>query len=283
MKLKNFLAMMAIALCAVACSDDDEKTEDVNLAQEVAGTYNGYTSAAFTYSPTPTVTPKETVKVTDKGDSKVDITLTSATWGEYKLTDVPVTLSGSTYSMSGSGNVTIGGYNGGGSSEYPFELKGTIDAAKEEVSFVVTLNIMGGTTITFTEGDAPVAAVLAGTYNGNLELSVAGSSQGDPVESSVKMEAAEDGSLTMTLAGFAAMGGMQLGDIVITGVEATTDDYSSYALSGTVNADVAMGQASIKVTGEVEGTVKDGKADITFTLTPGAMPMAITAKFTSAE
>ena len=28
MKLKNFLAMMAIALCAVACSDDDNKKED---------------------------------------------------------------------------------------------------------------------------------------------------------------------------------------------------------------------------------------------------------------
>lgn len=25
MKLKNFLAMMAIALCAVACSDNDDK------------------------------------------------------------------------------------------------------------------------------------------------------------------------------------------------------------------------------------------------------------------
>lgn len=25
MKLKNYLAMMAIALCAVACSDDDNK------------------------------------------------------------------------------------------------------------------------------------------------------------------------------------------------------------------------------------------------------------------
>ena len=31
MKLKNFLAMMAIALCAVACSDDDNKKEDLSL------------------------------------------------------------------------------------------------------------------------------------------------------------------------------------------------------------------------------------------------------------
>ena len=42
MKLKNYLAMMAIALCAVACSDDDNKKEDTVIpAQEVAGTYNG--------------------------------------------------------------------------------------------------------------------------------------------------------------------------------------------------------------------------------------------------
>ena len=31
MKLKNFLAMMAIALCAVACSDNDDKKEDTVL------------------------------------------------------------------------------------------------------------------------------------------------------------------------------------------------------------------------------------------------------------
>lgn len=36
MKLKNFLAMMAIALCAVACSDNDDKKEDTVIpAQEV--------------------------------------------------------------------------------------------------------------------------------------------------------------------------------------------------------------------------------------------------------
>lgn len=43
MKLKNFLAMMAIALCAVACSDNDDKKEDTVIpAQEVAGIYNGH-------------------------------------------------------------------------------------------------------------------------------------------------------------------------------------------------------------------------------------------------
>ena len=40
MKLKNFLAMMAIALCAVACSDNDDKKEDTVIpAQEVAGIF----------------------------------------------------------------------------------------------------------------------------------------------------------------------------------------------------------------------------------------------------
>lgn len=47
MKLKNFLAMMAIALCAVACSDDDDTM--VDYAQNVTGTYNGYTVANSAY------------------------------------------------------------------------------------------------------------------------------------------------------------------------------------------------------------------------------------------
>ena len=37
MKLKNYLAMMAIALCAVACSDNDDKKEDTVIpAQELS-------------------------------------------------------------------------------------------------------------------------------------------------------------------------------------------------------------------------------------------------------
>ena len=149
MKLKNFLAMMAIALCAVACSDDDNKKEDTVIpAQEVAG-----------------------------------------------------------------------------------------------------------------------------TYNGTLSLSVSGNDQGTS-DSQVKITAEEGGTVQVLLV--AGEGMMSLPDIAIPGIKVHTSDNVTYILPESA-VDVTVG--SVKYTGSLQGTIKDEKADLIFTLKPGAMPMAITATF----
>lgn len=274
----------AIACCAMGCSDDEKS---INLAQEAAGSYNGYTSARFAYSATPIVTPKETLTIADKGDSKADVTLTSSTWGVFRLTDVPVSAAGNGYAMKGSGTVSL--LSGHGAGTYDFTLEGTVEAGRKNPVFVASLSIMGGTTITFQEGDAPACAVVAGSYGGSLSVSVAGEAQGDPVESTVSVAASEDGtSATVTLGSFsiAGMGGAQMtfGDIVVTGVQVTTADYAEYVLSGEVDASVELAGNTIRVSGSVSGTIRDDKsATITFSLTPGAMPVPIVAVFTTAE
>lgn len=286
MKLKNFLAMMVIALCAVACSDDDDNDQNVNLAQEVAGTYNGYTSAKFSYSPSPTVTPKEKVEIADKGDSKVDVTLTSNTWGEFKITDTVVTKDGNAYKMEGTGKATLE-MSGHAAGEYEFTLTGSVEQGKKNPSFVVSLTIMGGTTITFIEGDAPVKEVITGSYKGKLAISVSGEASGDPIESTVAIAADEAGeTVTVTLGSFSisGMGGrpMTFGDIKIAAVKATTTNYTEYTLSGDVDAAVSMGESTVNMAGTITGTIKSDKsAKITFSLTPGAMPMPIVAVFTT--
>lgn len=277
MKLKNFLAMTAIALCAVACSDDDETM--VNYAQNVTGTYNGYTVANSAYFQNMAAVG-QSVTITAASENKVNISYTGGAWGEFAITDADVTLSGETYAISGSGKTVMG--HAGSSSEYDCTVKATLRSDKTIDSFLFSVpSVMGGLTIDLREGDAPAALMIAGTYTGTLDLSVGGNASGSVEEETVTIAyVEEDGTAAMTLKGFQAMES-EMGDIEITGVNVTTTDYSTYTVSGEVNAQTSFGAGNITVTGSVSGTIIDGAASITFKLKPGAMPMEITAAFTT--
>ena len=82
MKLRNFLAMMAIAFCAtgmVSCGDDDDDddTEIVNpsstIAEKVKGSYNGKITMAVGDSALPEA--DATIIVTPANNGKFSITL----------------------------------------------------------------------------------------------------------------------------------------------------------------------------------------------------------------
>lgn len=281
MKLKNFLGMMAIALCVVACSDDDNNDQSVNLAREVAGTYNGYTSAKFSYSPNPTVTPKEKVVIADKGDSKVDLTLASTTWGEFKLTDVAVKKDGNAYKMEGTGKASLQ-MSGHASGEYDFTLTGSVEQGKKNSSFVVSLTIMGGTTITFIEGDAPVNQIVAGSYTGTTVLFVSGKEQGSEENKNVAVTSEDDGTVKIVLPAFAEGEGMSLPEITLTAVKVETSDYVTYSI---LEAPIDITLNNTNYTGKLTGKVVAGKLSLSYTCTPAAMAgmgMTISAEFTTA-
>ncbi len=125
------------------------------------------------------------------------------------------------------------------------------------------------------EPEINLAQDIAGVYNGQLTLSV-GSTAMDPVENSkVTIKHQENGKAEVTLAGFGE-GAMSFQDIVIKDVVVTKGGNDTYSLVGDIDAM----SGTTNVTGKVEGTViKGGKANITFTLKPGAMPMSINAVF----
>ena len=81
MKVKNFLAMAAIALCAVACSDDDDV---VNFSENVEGTYDGSLSM-FGKDPA-----DATIKMEAQSNGKVTIVLPKAGSGKMVLPSVTV-------------------------------------------------------------------------------------------------------------------------------------------------------------------------------------------------
>lgn len=158
MKLKNFLAMMAIALCAVACSDDDNSNQEVIPAKEVAGTYNGYTKAVAQYFPNGQYANDQTIKVETGSDETVDVSYTSDSFGAFSIKNAAVKVANSAYTITGTG-ITVMGMDEASKKEYECTFEATIDAAKAEPSFVFKVpSVMGGITITFAKGDAPVSA-----------------------------------------------------------------------------------------------------------------------------
>lgn len=275
MKVKNFLAMIAVALCAVACSDDDDA---VDYAQSVAGTYSGYTVADCAYFQN-MAAANQAVTITSATENKVNISYTGGAWGDFTFTDASVALSGNTYTITGAGKTVMG--HAGSSSEHDCSVKVVLNNDKTIGSFVFSVpSVMGGLSIELFEGKAPAALMVAGTYKGTLDLSVGGEPSGSVEDETVTITyIEEDSTATLMLKGFPAMGASELGDIEITGVNVTTTDYNTYTVAGEVKAQTSFGANNITVTGTVSGTIVDGAASITFTLKPGAMPINITAVF----
>lgn len=274
MRLKfNLLTILAL-LFMVACSSDDNGPI-VNLAETIQGSYKGYTVAEFEYTETPMTTSNENVSLTANTDGTSNISFISEKWGTFTISNAQVSTRGDTYIIKGSGK-TVMGMSEDSKKEYDCDVEGTISKDKKAVTFVFDIpSVMGALKITFNLGDAPIGDVIAGTYKGELTLSVAGTNV-DPVKGSkVTIKNQDNGKVEMTLAGFSGMGTMKLEDIVITDVEVKLSENDSYILSGTINTK----SGTINVTGKVEGNIIKDEANITFTIKPGAMPMDITAIF----
>lgn len=278
MKIKNFLVMMLMTLCVIACTNNDD---EVSVSTGVIGTYDGFILASCAYFQNMATNNQSVVITAGSTSDKVNISYISDTWGTFVFTDATVTLNGGIYTIEGNGTTEMG--HAGSISTYECSIAATLDN-KTITSLVFSVpSVMGGMTLTFTQDDMPPVLGITGSYSGTLNLAVAGNSAGNIDGETVTITAAENGTATITLAGFSA-GAMALGDVTITSVAVATEDYITYTISGKVNAQVTMGENMINVTGTVEGTItSEGIANITFVLTPGAMPMPITAVFTTAE
>ncbi|MDO4165103.1 MAG: calycin-like domain-containing protein, partial [Bacteroides sp.] len=80
----------------------------------IAGTYSGYTSAAFAYATTPIITEDETVTIAAEDDGSITLTYTSGTWGTATFTGITVAEDETTgYTLSGSGTAEMSSHSGG--------------------------------------------------------------------------------------------------------------------------------------------------------------------------
>lgn len=274
--MKITFIMMAAALFMAACSsnNDDPAT---NPAQEIAGTYTGYSVAEHKYISIPVTTPGEKITIAANENGTCDISFPSGSgYGTFTISGAAVSAKGNTYSISGEGK-TVMGMTAESQKEYACTVEGTISSDKKTVSVVLTCpTVMGGLTVEFIAGEAPVNMIIAGVYNGALAVTVLGNDVAVTGGDKVIIKSIDDGKVELTLAGFEAM--LPLNDIVISEIEVSAEN-TTYTLSG----DVDTQAGDYRVAGTFEGTVKDGEAVIVFTLRPGAMPFDIVAAFTGSK
>lgn len=114
-------------------------------AYAIAGSYIGDLTGAFAYGTLST--EGDTVVVDWEDTATATVELNDTTWGYFLVEGAEVSETDSTYVLTGSGSVAMDNH-AGGVSDYAFDFSGTISSDLSTYTFVYTLEIMGGLTIT---------------------------------------------------------------------------------------------------------------------------------------
>lgn len=271
MKIKSVLMMLSAAVFMMACDKDENGSKTVDFA----GSYNGYTLASCNYFQN-MISADETVVITENTDGTATVSFTSATWGEFTITDAQASVSGDICSLSGSGQTQMG--MGGSTSAYDCtftaEIKSQTDARME---FSIPA-VMGGMTLTFQTGDAPADLLLAGTYEGYTDADCAMFQDRYTDGESVKLTANGDGSVKVVFES-ASWGTFTVESATV------TREGGEYLFTGSGSVAMGMGDSTSNYDFTLSGRSNAAKDDfsiafnvpavmggLTVTLLPGTAP-----------
>lgn len=271
MKIKSVLMMLSAAVFMMACDKDENGSKTVDFA----GSYNGYTLASCNYFQN-MISADETVVITENTDGTATVSFTSATWGEFTITDAQASVSGDICSLSGSGQTQMG--MGGSTSAYDCtftaEIKSQTDARME---FSIPA-VMGGMTLTFQTGDAPADLLLAGTYEGYTDADCAMFQDRYTDGESVKLTANGDGSVKVVFES------ASWGTFTVESATATKEG-EEYVFTGSGSVAMGMGDSTSNYDFTLSGRTNAAKDDfsiafnvpavmggLTVTLLPGTAP-----------
>lgn len=271
MKIKSVLMMLSAAVFMMACDKDENGSKTIDFA----GSYNGYTLANCNYFQN-MISADETVVITENTDGTATVSFTSATWGEFTITDAQASVSGDVCSLSGSGQTQMG--MGGSTSAYDCtftaEIKSQTDARME---FSIPA-VMGGMTLTFQTGDAPADLLLAGTYEGYTDADCAMFQDRYTDGESVKLTANGDGSVKVVFES------ASWGTFTVESATATKEG-EEYVFTGSGSVSMGMGGSTSNYDFTLSGRSNAAKDDfsiafnvpavmggLTITLLPGTAP-----------
>lgn len=271
MKIKSVLMMLSAAVFMMACDKDENGSKTVDFA----GSYNGYTLASCNYFQN-MISADETVVITENTDGTATVSFTSATWGEFTITDAQASVSGDICSLSGSGQTQMG--MGGSTSAYDCtftaEIKSQTDARME---FSIPA-VMGGMTLTFQTGDAPADLLLAGTYEGYTDADCSYFQNRYTDGERVKLTANGDGSVKVVFES------ASWGTFTVESATATKEG-EEYVFTGSGSVAMGMGGSTSNYDFTLSGRSNAAKDDfsiafnvpavmggLTVTLLPGTAP-----------
>lgn len=271
MKIKSVLMMLSAAVFMMACDKDENGSKTVDFA----GRYNGYTLASCNYFQN-MISADETVVITKNTDGTASVSFTSATWGEFTITDAQASVSGDICTLSGSGQTQMG-MNGNTSTydcTFTAEIRSQDDARME---FRIPA-VMGGMTLTFQTGDAPADLLLAGTYEGYTDADCAMFQDRYTDGESVKLTANGDGSVKVVFES------ASWGTFTVESATATKEG-EEYVFTGSGSVAMGMGDSTSNYDFTLSGRTNAAKDDfsiafnvpavmggLTVTLLPGTAP-----------
>ncbi|OUO20711.1 hypothetical protein B5F90_07030 [Alistipes sp. An31A] len=271
MKIKSVLMMLSAAVFMMACDKDENGSKTVDFA----GRYNGYTLASCNYFQN-MISADETVVLTKNTDGTASVSFTSATWGEFTITDAQATVNGDLCTLSGSGQTQMG--MNGNTSTYDCTFTAEIrsqDDARMEFSIPA---VMGGMTLTFQTGDAPADLLLAGTYEGYTDADCAMFQNRYTDGESVKLTANGDGSVKVVFES------ASWGTFTVESATATKEG-EEYVFTGSGSVAMGMGGSTSNYDFTLSGRSNAAKDDfsiafnvpavmggLTVTLLPGTAP-----------
>ena len=271
MKIKSVLMMLSAAVFMMACDKDENGSKTVDFA----GRYNGYTLASCNYFQN-MISADETVVLTKNTDGTASVSFTSATWGEFTVTDAQASVSGDLCTLSGSGQTQMG--MGGSTSAYDCTFTAEIrsqDDARMEFRIPA---VMGGMTLTFQTGDAPADLLLAGTYEGYTDADCAMFQDRYTDGESVKLTANGDGSVKVVFES------ASWGTFTVESATATKEG-EEYLFTGSGSVAMGMGESTSNYDFTLSGRTNAAKDDfsiafnvpavmggLTITLLPGTAP-----------
>lgn len=278
MKLKNLFLMAAIALGAVACSDDNNtpgtepvalnRTYDGLVSMRVMGEEQGNSFVSF--------------KITSVSDEMVTLTVPKLgrghmTISSFDIENISVTREGNVYKISkkGSESVVVGETNYKVS-----DVEGTVENGKADIHLNVTPGSMGmAISFDFTT-DYKAADAVVGEWEGVLNMSVGGSTQ-DPVDMTLTVKKKDDNTVNIITEEFTAMGSMPIPSFMIEDVSVVKSEGNVVTLSKD-DFEMVVGSTTTYKFASFAGENGKDAFTLNFVMTPGAMPMPISCIFTTA-
>lgn len=271
MKIKSILIIPVVALCSVACSQD----EKLPTVADIAGSYKGYSLASCAYFKN-TCSANETVVVTENTDGSANVTFASDSWGEFTIKDAQMSGKAGAYTLSGSGQTKMG--MGDNVSTYDCTYTAVINSKDNAQMQFTVAGVMEGLTIDFSTGEAPADLLLAGTYKGYTNACCDHFQNTYTADESLKITANGDGTLAVVFES-ASWGTFTVAKATI----AKNDD--EYIFTGSGSVVMGMGEPATNYDFTMTGTTNAAKDNysitfdipavmggLTVTLLPGTAP-----------
>ena len=282
MKAIKFLALMLVALVGMtACSDDDNEGDGNNTPKPININQKGYIFVSSNYFQDMYYGNNATLKIYPAEENQYNVEFHDPQWGDVTFENVTIRPQ-----LSGTGTLSMN-YRGKDGS-YEAELSGTM-----MMPIISMPSVMGGTTITFYAGTAPVACQLEGKHNGTNSVMVGDNYGPYDVNATYSISANPDGTLNLTIPEY-SIEGTPIGDItvgksVIKNIAYDSKKKAFYRVYGedglnihvkvvgsrSFEDDYAFAQDSYVLIEQTEAGIK-----VTNSFQPGRMPFPIKATFT---